>query len=971
MSLFASLWCLVRGKKTNVRSGHPNRFRPQLEILEDRSTPSAGVLDTSFDGDGLVNFNFSFTDSLQAMAIQADGKIVVGGSTWDGSPTNYDFALARFNPNGSLDTSFGTGGRVRTNFGTNSIDQIFDLAIQADGKILASGLIGSYQWGLVRYNADGTPDTTFGSAGTGIVTTDFAAGGENAFAVTVMTDGRIVVAGSAQPNPYQSRTVFAVARYNADGTLDTTFNGNGTVTTDVGPSNAGAFGVVVQADGKIVAAGQTSDYGNGYAVVRYNVDGSLDASFGPNSNGIITLQIPGGSRSTAQDLALQEDGKIVVVGAYMNNATTSVDVGLVRFNTNGILDTTFGVGGIVKSDFGSDENGLDVVIQPDGRIVIVGLRTQAGVGYNSLIARYTANGTLDSTFGTGGFTVTAQTPGSPNMFTAVALQADGRIVAAGSVNGGSDKNFGIARYLSLAAEAGGPYQVTESGSVQLDGSASNGPNLPLSYAWDLDGDGVYGETGTAAARGDENGSTPTFSAAGLDGPSVAKVWLRVTDSWGNTDTDSATINITNVAPTVQIQTDGNAVDEGAIFSASGSVSDPGPDSLTATVDYGDDSGTQPLPLNPDGTFVLSHIYADDGTYTITVTARDDDGGLGSATVVVTVRNIAPSVSIVGAAYGFPGQAQTFTFVASDPGPADQAAAFTYIIDWNGDGTVDEIVTGPSSLTVEHVYAAGTYTISVTATDKDGATGPAATHSITIAHAFLQDDPLAPGQTMLVVGGTSGNDTIVIGKPTKEGAIPVTLNNIFLGNFIAPSGASLSRVAVYGLAGDDDIRVFPAKALSAWLYGGDGNDRLRGGNGNDVIIGGAGDDLLVGGDGRNLLIGGAGADRLVGGNDDDLVITGYTDFDGNAQALSAIMAEWTSDRDWLTRMLNLRDGSGSTDRANNGYFLRDGETVHQDADADVVAISGGLDWIFLDPFKDRLATLNDIVFVSDMDFIFGD
>jgi Ca2+-binding RTX toxin-like protein len=161
-----------------------------------------------------------------------------------------------------------------------------------------------------------------------------------------------------------------------------------------------------------------------------------------------------------------------------------------------------------------------------------------------------------------------------------------------------------------------------------------------------------------------------------------------------------------------------------------------------------------------------------------------------------------------------------------------------------------------------------------------------TTTITIAVVALEDDPLAPGQKALYVSGTTGDDTIAITPSANTGAVEVSINGVSQGIFTPQS-----RLVVYGQAGNDNIQVAGGVTLSAWLYGGAGNDRLYGGGGTSVMLGGDGDDTLIGGQGRDLLIGGAGADQLVGNAGDDILIGGTTSADGNEAALAILVAEW--------------------------------------------------------------------------------
>jgi uncharacterized delta-60 repeat protein len=248
--------------------------RPRLlEQLEDRLTPSAGALDPTFGVGGKVTTDFAGIFDV-AMALQADGKIVVVGDSVVGGFG--DFALARYNADGTLDDSFGTSGKVTTDFGGDE-DRAFDVAIQANGRIVVVGhsVAGdAVDFALARYNADGslddggpndsTPADTFGTSGK--VTTDFGGTIDLATSVVLQADGKIVVAGSTFGGGSED---FALARYNADGTLDDGFGTSGKVTTDFGGSDR-ATSVALQTDGKIVVAGSTFGGGfGGLALARY------------------------------------------------------------------------------------------------------------------------------------------------------------------------------------------------------------------------------------------------------------------------------------------------------------------------------------------------------------------------------------------------------------------------------------------------------------------------------------------------------------------------------------------------------------------------------------------------------------------------------------------------------------------------------------------------------------------------------
>jgi len=306
-----------------------------------------GDLDTTFGNGGIVitrDNNIPQLDYALGMAIQSDGKIVVVGEGSLGT-FNWDFAVVRYNTDGSLDSSFGGTGIVITQLSID-YDGASSVAIQADGKIVVAGsryncfCIDS-SFAVVRYNPNGSLDTTFN--GTGKVITSVNSSRDYAESVAIQADGKIVVAGRSGNNSS------AIVRYNPNGSLDTTFNGTGKVITPGG----GASSVAIQTDGKIIAAG-------GNALVRYNTDGTLDTSFGGTGKVII----PVGSNS----VAIQTDGKIVAAG-YINSSFA-----VVRLNPNGSLDSSFGDTGKIIISVGNFGSSADsVAIQTDGKIVVAGI----------------------------------------------------------------------------------------------------------------------------------------------------------------------------------------------------------------------------------------------------------------------------------------------------------------------------------------------------------------------------------------------------------------------------------------------------------------------------------------------------------------------------------------------------------------------------------------------------------------------
>jgi uncharacterized delta-60 repeat protein len=400
------------------------------------SLAAPGDLDSTFGDGGKVTTDLRFIDLARDVAVQQDGKIVVVGGTSD----NNDFALARYNRDGSLDPSFGEGGKVITDF-FGEFEDGQGVAIQPDGKIIVVGEVfedSGSDFGLARYNSNGTLDQHFGIGGK--VTTDFG-GFDLAAAVVLQRDGKIVVAGGANNN-------FGLARYNRDGSLDPSFGEGGKVETDFGGTNETAPGIALQRDGKIVVVGFT-DQGHSdlnMALVRYNTDGSMDMSFGDGGKVITDFF---GDLDTATGIVVQRNGKIVVAGNAFNPDNGTDDFALARYNRDGSLDARFGRDGKVTTDFGEVDIARAISLDQKNRIVVAGfvVNTPSSDDADFALARYHSDGRLDSRFGTGGKVTTDF--GDDDAAGGMVIQQDGKIVLAGSSgNGQAGFDFAIARYLA-------------------------------------------------------------------------------------------------------------------------------------------------------------------------------------------------------------------------------------------------------------------------------------------------------------------------------------------------------------------------------------------------------------------------------------------------------------------------------------------------------------------------------------------
>ena len=273
------------------------------------------------------------------------------------------------------------------------------------------------------------------------------------------------------------------------------------------------------------------------------------------------------------------------------------------------------------------------------------------------------------------------------------------------------------------AVAGGPYSVPRGGSVQLDGSGSLDPDqdlATLTYAWDLDGDGVFGETGAGATRGDETGLRPSFSAAGLNAPTTRTIQLRVTDASGASSTASALVQVFKVAPTFVIDGAPGSSPESASIALTVSAAGLTPADLAVYNFTWHVSSTNGQVIADGLGLAFTFIPTDDGTYTVTLTGKDAENFGASASTTILVTDVAPTLTLSGPTDALAGQSRTFSLAISDPSPVDLAGGYTYRIDWDADGTFDQIVTGGAGLTVDHAFAAaGDYTIYVNAVDHNG------------------------------------------------------------------------------------------------------------------------------------------------------------------------------------------------------------------------------------------------------------
>jgi uncharacterized delta-60 repeat protein len=397
-------------------------------------TGAIGVLDTSFNSPNgfIIQPIGSSNDWGYSLAIQSDGKILLGGNC------NNDFCIARFNSNGTLDTSFGSSGKVIQPIGSYH-DLGYSLAIQSDGKILLGGYCyngGDGDFCIARFNSNGTLDTSFGSSGK--VIQPIGSWNDYGNPLAIQPDGKILLGGFCFN---RSNWDFCIARFNSNGTLDTSFGSNGKVIQDIGLPEDYGFSLAIQSDGKILLGGYCKNGSNFYfCIARFNSNGTLDTSFGSSGK---VIQPIGSSYDNAYSLAIQPDGKILL-GGYCKNGSNFYFC-IARFNSNGTLDTSFGSSGKVIQSIGIyGDFGSSLAIQPDGKILLGGNCRDVS-NDDFCIARFNSNGTLDTSFGTGGKVI--QPIGSYNeLGYSLVIQPDGKILLGGRCYNGSDYDFCIARF---------------------------------------------------------------------------------------------------------------------------------------------------------------------------------------------------------------------------------------------------------------------------------------------------------------------------------------------------------------------------------------------------------------------------------------------------------------------------------------------------------------------------------------------
>jgi len=833
-----------------------------VETLESRCLLAAGDLDPSFGDDGKVTTSVGpFGAEVRSLAIQSDGKILVAGHNGD------DFTTVRYNPDGSLDTTFDSDGIVTTDFGAVS-EVGTSMVVQPDGKIIVAGYIyfggqNSSDFAVVRYNSDGSLDSSFD--GDGKLTTDlFGSGSDFAESMALQADGKIILAGYAFTGASGD---FAVVRYNSDGSLDTSFDGDGKVTTDFGGTESDyGRSVRLQADGKIVVAG-TVFYLDGtpsdFALARYNSDGSLDESF--DDDGRVVTDFAA-SEDSARSIAIQADGKIVAAGyAYIDGGKFAIS----RYNADGTLDSAFDADGRVATDFGgSDHQARSVALQADGKVVVAGYaffdNADDGGDSTFAVACFNADGALDSSFGGTGRLITDFGNGNDDG-ASVLVQPNSDVVVAGVSNG----DFAVARYL---AEANGPptgtsatvVSIHENTAAALTVTATDPENDALSFSIIGGEDAALFDIGLASGELSFKTAPDFERPSDADHNNVYLVTVQVSDG-SNVVTQDVQVTVTNLAEPVTVTLPTAGGNETALIvggklrvrrsaSSTDLIVPVSLDHVNGIVFQGSARNDR-LTLDRSLLAFSGSIEFRGGDGSDLLNARAVgvpivfDGGNGNDTFLGGNGNDmadggAGSDSLSGGVGDDTLNGEAGDDRLSGDAGNDVVSGGTGADSING-GTGEDTLLGD----------AGNDTLSGSdgadslngGSDNDSLIGGSSNDTLDgVAGA---DRLSGDGGDDLLFGG-SGNDTLIGG----------TGEDTLLGE--------AGRDTLNGDSGND---VLDGGDDNDSLSGSDGNDSLRGGNGNDTLNGGSGNDLLTGSDGNDKLYGMAGNDTLLGGSGTDALI----------------------------------------------------------------------------------------------------
>ncbi len=621
------------------------------------SSTAAGPigLDTTFGGTGLspTRLSWSLSSAVPDVAIQPDGAIV----SFSQAPSpDFSWGLTRKLANGNNDTSFGSLGVVTTTFTNATRVAPTSLALQADGKILAIGFVsgGTTIWDdltVVRYNANGSLDTTFGNGGIARLerTTH-----TNINDVSILADGSILLAGAEGSNTL-------LAKMTSSGILDTTFGTNGVVlTAQLGMDYANFKSLIVQSDGKIVATGTAVPFGSNYATMfaaRYLANGTLDTTFDTDGLQVIDTNPTALSSGVVRSAVLQSDGKLVIVGYDAPSSTANENWAVVRLNTNGSLDSTFSGDGLATLDFnGLADYAHDVVLQADGKILVMGGAFVSGNGRDLGFARFNTDGTLDTSFDGDGKLILPNWTGTIwEEVRAGELNSSGQLVfLAGYSN---DMRVGrlnvsttlpardvltVTDFETLTISIGPASVAENAGAAAVTGTVirSNIADLSADLTVSLLSTDTSELTVPATIVIPAGQASTTFAINTVDdlitdGTQVVTIRATAAGYVSITDTLSVTDNDTNIAPTAvsqSLSTNEDTVKTGTA-TATDAEGDPLLYMLVANAAHGQ------VEFNPDGTFIYTPAFNYYGTDSFQFKAFDGRTDSNTATVTITVQPV--------------------------------------------------------------------------------------------------------------------------------------------------------------------------------------------------------------------------------------------------------------------------------------------------------------------------------------------
>ena len=673
---------------------------------------SDGVLDTSFDGDGkLITVlqdlqGNNIASNASSVALQSDGRIVVGGTSTAtaASGTRGDFAVARFNPSGTFDTTFDTDGYTIVDVDSSSsgfaVDVLSDIAIQSDGKIVAVGHGDTN-------DLDNSPNTT------------------------------------------QTSQDLVMMRFNTSGSLDTSFSVDGKVVTDVASGSQDfASTVVVQTDGKIVVGGRAtisaSSSDNDFVIARYIDNGTRDTSFTPSG----VLFIPFADNSDfAEDLVIQPDGKYVIGGNIVSSADKS-EFGLARVLPSGQLDTSFGTGGRARTQFASTQSiqSGELLLQHDGKIHVAGWVEETGHSSNIAMARFESDLVVRTITGTS--TVNEGAPYTLYLWSTDPTTSQwtinwgdgdetvtGNVASVTHVYADGNANYTISATVTATTNTTVPIGSTVSVTVKnvpptatITGAPTTSPiDTAINLTSTVTDPGASDTHAYVWTVTKDNNSYPVVNNTNAaftftpDASGTYVVTLTVTDDDG-LDTDNKTITVVeNTQPVITTLLFGQAaINENGTAILTGTYHDPDAgDMHTVDIDWdGDGIFDFVGEIVTDGSFMLTHLYADDepgaasDTISVGVRLKDSEDATATGSASLTVNNLAPMVAVNSATVTV-GEGQTATNGGTFADVAGDTVSLTATF-----GTVVKNVDGTWSWSAATGDGPSTQTVTVTASDED-------------------------------------------------------------------------------------------------------------------------------------------------------------------------------------------------------------------------------------------------------------